>query len=146
MRNSMQGVTLVELMVVVVIVAVLMSVAIPSYRQYTMRANRAEGQSFLLQAAANQERFFLTRNQYTDNLTDAPPDGLGMEESSPSGHYNFTLNIQNGGTAFTAVATAAGGQADDTDCDVLAINERGQRYGGPGPAFDDGSNDLDKCW
>jgi len=146
MRKSMQGVTLVELMVVVVVVAVLMSVAIPSYRQYTMRANRAEGHSFLLQAAANQERFFLNANQYTDNLTDPPPDGLGMMGTSPAGHYTFAVNIQNGGTAFTAIATAAGGQSQDADCDVLAIDERGRRYGGPGPAFDDGSNDLDECW
>jgi type IV pilus assembly protein PilE len=140
-----RGVTLVELMVVVVIIGILMSVAVPSYRQYTMRANRAEGHWTLLQASANQERFYLQNNTYATNgeLTDPPPAGLGLPSTTESGFYD--INITNAdGAGFTVVATAQGGQAEDTDCDVLSINERGVRYGGPGPAGSM-SNDQ-KCW
>ncbi len=146
MRKFMTGVTLVELMVVMVIIAVLMSVAVPSYRQYTMRANRAEGQSVLLQLAANQERWYLNNNTYATNaqLTQDPPNGLGMRATTDSGYYNLAITASNA-TTFTAVATAQGGQSADSDCDVFAIDAAGRRYAGPGPAFA-ANNDLDKCW
>lgn len=146
MRKYMTGVTLVELMVVMVVIAVLMSVAVPSYRQYTLRANRTEGQSMLLQLAANQERWYLSNNTYATNgqLTQAPPNGLGMRNTSDSGYYNLAITASNAAT-FTAVANAAAGQADDTDCDVIAIDAAGRRYAGPGPAFA-ANNNLDKCW
>ena len=145
MYKYSKGVTLVELMVVVMIIAVLMSVAVPSYRQYTLRANRAEGHWMLLQTAANQERFYLQNNTYADNasLTADPPNGLGMMATSESGFYTLAIT-QADAVTFSAVATAQDGQSADTDCDVLAINERGTRYGGPGPAFA-GNNDPD-CW
>jgi len=146
MRKYMTGVTLVELMVVMVVIAILMSVAVPSYRQYTLRANRTEGQSMLLQLAANQERWYLSNNTYANDaqLTQAPPNGLGMRDTSDSGYYGIVITASNAAT-FTAVATASLGQADDTDCEVIAIDAAGRRYAGPGPAFA-ANNNLDKCW
>jgi len=142
-----KGVTLVELMVVVIIISILMSVAVPSYRQYMMRANRAEGQSALLMGAANQERWYLNNNTYATNaqLTPAPPAGLGMRALTEQGHYRIQIT-ESDAAGFTIVATAQDGQSADQDCDTLAINERGTRYAGPGPAFDAGNNDLEGCW
>lgn len=147
MLNYQKGVTIVELMIVVIIIAVLMSVAIPSYRQYTMRANRVEGQSMLLLGAANQERWYLNNNTYATQaeLTQDPPNGLGMRAESEQGYYRLQIT-ESDAAGFTMVVTAQAGQAADTDCDVLAINERGTRYAGPGPAMDDASNDLERCW
>jgi len=145
MYKYSRGVTLVELMVVLVIVAVLMSVAVPSYRQYTMRANRAEGHWSLLQAAANQERFYLQNNTYATNaqLELDPPNGLGVASMTESGHYS--IQVTNADAAgYTVVATAQGGQTEDSDCSVLSVDERGTRYGGPGPAG--GANNDPKCW
>lgn len=145
MYKYSRGVTLVELMVVVVIVAVLMSVAIPSYRQYTMRANRTEGKTLLLQAAAAQERHYLQNNTYATNgeLTQAPPNGLGLPSTSKSGYYDIQVTNADA-TGFTVVANAQAGQAEDSDCTVLSIDERGVRYGGPGPAG--GANNDPACW
>ena len=149
MRKYSQGVTLVELMVVVLIISILMSVAVPSYRQYTIRANRAEGHGMLLQSAANQERFYLQAYTYATNaqLTLPMPNGLGMSGVSASGYYQLNVNAADA-TSFVVVAQAQAGQAQDEDCAVLAIDEAGRRYGGPGPVpdFDGASNDLDKCW
>ncbi len=146
MRKFMTGVTLVELIVVMVIIAVLMSVAVPAYRQYTMRANRAEGQSVLLQLAANQERWYLNNNTYATNaqLTQDPPNGLGMRAATQSGHYTVSVTASDA-TTFTGVATAQGGQSADSDCDVFAIDATGRRYAGPGPEFA-ANNDLENCW
>lgn len=146
MVKNIKGVTLVELLVVIVIIGILMSVAVPSYRQYTQRANRAEAKSMVLQAAASQERFYLTNATYANGvaaLTDAPPNGLGLLDESPSG--NYTMTIQGNAVTHTITVTAQNGQSADTDCDVFGMDERGRRYGGPGPVMDDASNDPD-CW
>ena len=142
------GVTLVELMVVVVVIAVLMSIAVPSYRQYSVRANRAEAQWVLLKVAAAQEQFYLQNNTYATNaqLLLGPPNGLGLGSAvTESQTYQVSIDAANA-LGFTASAQAIGGQAnDDADCPLFGVNERGVRYGGPGPVNDMGSNDP-QCW
>ncbi len=149
MRMYSRGFTLIELMIVVVIIAVLTSIAVPSYRQYAIRANRAEAKTMLLMTATNQERFYLQAYTYATDaqLTDPPPGGLGMRAESESGYYQLAITAADA-TSFVAVATAQAGQAEDEDCLVLAVDERGRRYGGAGPApdFDGAGNNLDKCW
>ena len=146
MKQARQkGVTLIELLVVILITALLMAVAVPSYRQYTLRANRAEGQAMLLQAAANQERFYLQANRYAIpvELEQDPPDGLGMSGVSESGLYE--LNIVNADDeSFVVAVRARVQQAADQECAVLALDASGNRYGGPGPVF--AANNNHRCW
>ena len=80
MKPKSAGMTLIELMIVVAIVALLASIAVPSYRQYVLRANRIEATTALLQLAAAQEKFYLQNNTYAGNalIDDAPPAGLGL--------------------------------------------------------------------
>ena len=68
-RRQMSGVTLIELMIVVVIVAILAAVSYPNYREFTARAKRNEAKAALLQIATNQERFYLQNNTFTKDLT-----------------------------------------------------------------------------
>jgi type IV pilus assembly protein PilE len=56
-RSRERGVTLLELMAVVVIIGILASIAIPSYRSYLLRAQRTGGTAALLRIAAAQEKF-----------------------------------------------------------------------------------------
>ena len=63
-RRDMLGVTLLELMAVIMIIGILAMIAIPGYRQYVMRAQRAEAKSALLQLQTNQERFYLQNRIY----------------------------------------------------------------------------------
>ena len=64
MRKTNRGFTLIEAMVVVVIIAIMASIGIPSYRQYMMRAQRADGTGALLRMASAQEKFYLQNNRY----------------------------------------------------------------------------------
>ena len=54
-RQRSSGYTLMELMVTVAIAGILTAVAVPSYRQYAMRAKRADATTALLRLAAQQE-------------------------------------------------------------------------------------------
>jgi type IV pilus assembly protein PilE len=64
MRFNSRGVTLIELMIVIIVVAVLASIAIPSYRQYVLRSHRTEAKAALMNVAAAQEKFYLQNNTY----------------------------------------------------------------------------------
>jgi type IV pilus assembly protein PilE len=144
-QATQKGVTLVELLVVMLITALLMAVAVPSYRQYTLRSNRAEGQAMLLQAAANQERFYLQANRYATpvELEQDPPGGLGMSGVSESGLYELSV-VNADDESFVVAVRARVQQAADQECAVLALDASGNRYGGPGPVFADNNNH--RCW
>jgi type IV pilus assembly protein PilE len=67
MRKA-RGFTLIELMITVVIVAVLASVAWPSYQSYLQRSRRAEAQSLMLAIVNKEQQYLLDARQYTDVL------------------------------------------------------------------------------
>jgi type IV pilus assembly protein PilE len=126
----MRGVTLVELMTVVVVLAIISSIALPTYRKYLIRAQRSEGKISLLQLQTAQEKFYMQNNIYTDKVTassTAESPGLGLPGTSETGKYKVTVTIGTGGQTYVATATPQTGQTDDKDCANLTINERGVR-------------------
>ncbi len=128
MKRKSSGVTLIELIIVIIVVGILAAIAIPSYRQYVLRSHRAEGKTALLNLAAAQEKFYLQNNTYATNalLTTAPPAGLGFNATTKNGWY--TLSITGGDTTgYTATATATGAQAADSTCATLTVNQVGVR-------------------
>ena len=135
LRSQVQGVTLLELMVVVLIIGILGMVAIPSYRQYSMRAQRTEAKTALLRLAANQARFYLQNNTFTTNLT-----ALGFPGgTSDKGVYTLAVPVANANTyQATAVPTPGGGQSGrdmnaDVDCASFSINAQGVHAATPDP-------------
>jgi len=142
-----RGFSLTELIVTVAVVAILTLIAIPSYRQYVMRASRADAKAALLRVASNQERFYLANNTYADNdqLADAPPDGLGIS-GTERGFYDLEIEAHDDGleVGYTATATVTDGedQADDTECAVFSVNEQGVR----GAEDSDGADSTEACW
>jgi type IV pilus assembly protein PilE len=118
--------TLIEVMVVVVLIAVLASIAVPGYRQHLLRAHRTEAKRALLDVAAAQERFYLQNDTYAgpSGLTTSPPTGLGIPALTENGHYAVAITAGDV-NAFSATATARGGQADDTRCATFAIDQTG---------------------
>lgn len=61
-----RGFTLVELMITLAIVALLASIAYPSYRAYILKSKRAEARTALVDLLQQQERFMTQRNTYSD--------------------------------------------------------------------------------
>ncbi len=118
-----RGFTLIELMIVVVIVAILASVAIPSYRDSVMRGKRADGKTALSDVASKQEQYFMDNRSYTTDMT-----LLGYAASpadSPEGDYKVSLVAATAGCPITNCyvlqAVPQGGQAGDS-CGTLTLN------------------------
>lgn len=129
-RSRMRGLTLIELMVVIVVVAILGSISVSTYRSYLLRTNRTEAKMALLRVQAAQEKFFLQNNRYAtdDELSTAPPGGLGIPSSTPSDFYTISLETDASGVAYIAQAAAKNGQLQDTAaCQTLTINQNGTR-------------------
>jgi len=128
----MAGATLLELMIVVTVIGILGLIAIPSYRQYTMRAHRTEAKAALLRLATNEERFYLQNRTYSANVD----SGVGFgAATSENGVYALALATNAGWTQdYTATATAVAGggtngidQTADTDCTSFSITSTGVR-------------------
>ena len=144
--NRASGVTLVELMVVVIMISILMSIAVPSYRNYILKANRVDAKTSLLRVASAQEKHYLQNNTYTNNLigeTTGDPPGLGMSDISTYQHFTIAI-IEGDATGFTATATARERQVEDEKCTLFAMNEVGQKFGGVAP-ISNGTNESE-CW
>jgi type IV pilus assembly protein PilE len=126
MQRTQSGVTLIELIIVMLVVGILASIAIPSYRQYVMRTHRVEAKSALTNLAAAQEKFYLQNNTYagSSELDDAPPAGLGIPATTENGWYSLAITAADA-DGFSATATAIGGQAQDTDCATFTLDEAG---------------------
>lgn len=119
------GFSLSELVVVVLLVALLAAIALPSYRQYVERGHRAEARAALLQAAQWLERAATASGSYP--LTAVFPSALA---STPSGRYAIELASPPGqalaGTAYLLTARPLGTQAQDS-CGALTLTHQGER-------------------
>lgn len=136
--RHMRGMTLIELMTVIIVVAILGAIAVTSYRSYLVRSNRTEARLGLLRIQAAQEKYFLQNSRYAedDELDAAPPDGLGIPATSPGQFYTFAIDDYTA-TTYTAVATAINGQLDDVAaCRTLSIDQNGNREPAANP----------ECW
>ena len=129
----MRGVTLMELMIVVVIIGILASVAYPSYRQFVERAKRTEAKAILLRIAIDQERFYL-QNQTFGDMADLDYDEPTITDSEA---YSVTIT-SNDASDFSATATYLLGGEEVGKCDSFTIDGRGTKTSLPDPPAD--------CW
>jgi len=132
-KNS--GFTLIEVLIVVAILGILMSIAVPAYSEYIRRAHRAAAQQFLLDVAQRQEQYLLDNRQYATALrTAGAPLGAGeLDMTFPadiSPYYNnpdFT-GVNNAATppAFLLfMSPKAGKMSGDGN---LVINNATQKW------------------
>jgi type IV pilus assembly protein PilE len=132
--RKMRGVSLLELLIVIVIIGIMAAIAYPNYRQFAARAKRTEAKAALLQIAQNQERFYLQNNTYTLDMTQLGfPVGAGYISDSES--YSVTVTAADANN-FTAVATYQRPDAEAGKCLTFSIDGRGAKTSGP----------LVDCW
>jgi len=133
MKRFIQGFTLIELMIVVVVIATLVGLAFPSYIEFITRARRSDGQALLLDAAARQERFFFNANTYT---TDTDAMGFNDPPKSPDEHYTLSV-VDADQDSYTLRAAPNGDQVNDIYCGYLQLTSQGTKGS---------ENDGPRCW
>ncbi|MBL8287912.1 MAG: prepilin-type N-terminal cleavage/methylation domain-containing protein [Rubrivivax sp.] len=148
-----RGFTTIELMIAVVILAIVLSLAFPSYQGAMRKSRRTEAFTALSTVQQAQERHRSTNTAFTTLLTaatTATPPGLGLVTRTPTGYYDVTIGSADA-TTYVATATAVTGtsQAADGACAVLAVRMDGGnvRYGS-GASIDWTSTNTDpqRCW
>lgn len=130
--RKMRGVTLLELMIVMVIVGIIVAFAYPNYRDFTDRARRNEAKALLLEIAQNQERFYLQNNRYGTLVE------LGYNNPQPTdgGFYTVNFPVPPDANNFSARATYLLGGNEAGKCEWFEIDGRGTKQSFP----------LGDCW
>ena len=113
-----RGLTMIELVIVVAIVGILMTIAVPSYRNYTLRVHRTEAIRMLLQVSMCQERLAASRGNY---------DTSRCRPVSAERRYEITYSEPDSQDhTYVAMAVPNGAQLDDP-CVSLILDQSGNR-------------------
>src|SRR5687767_2012843 len=92
MRRKQSGITLIELMITVGIVAILTAIAYPSYRQQVLRGNRTEAKAELMEASQELEKCFTRFGAYNSaNCVVFTQLSNGVGRASEGARYQVTL-------------------------------------------------------
>jgi type IV pilus assembly protein PilE len=128
-----RGFTLIERVIVIAIVALLVTVALPSYRDHVRKSRRAEAQAYLMSVAGRQAQFLVDTRGYAATLaTINIPQPASVQAS-----YTVTLNAVAGPPpTFTLTATPTTGTDQVYEkCGTLTINQAGAKTAA-----------LSSCW
>ena len=130
--RKQNGITLIELMIVIVVVAILASIALPSYQNSVMRSKRvpAEGDLYAMRNA--MQRFFSENNTYVGAAAGAFPSAplaavfasqSPIDADTPA--YNLEITAA-GASTFALRAVPINGQQGDV-CGTLTLNSQNVR-------------------
>lgn len=137
--NSSRGMTLIQVMVALAIVAILASIAFPSYKEAARKAKRAEGRAALYQLMLQQERFYSMRNRYIAFSSEATGEDekqfKWFSGNTPdSSAYEIKAEACTGDTILNCVRLVAmpgtamvDANFDDPLCGTLALTSTGEK-------------------
>jgi len=122
-RRKTKGFTLIELMIVLVIAAIILGLAYPSYVSYVRKSKRGDAQQALMNWSVNQEIWRSNHPTYA---------GTGDLPAPTSDYYAFTLVGNPTATSFTLQAQGQNDQANDkakdgSSCATMQLNQNGQK-------------------
>lgn len=128
---------MIELLIAIAVLAIVVAIAVPSYRQFVLKSGRAEAQSTLYQTAQALERCYTRFSVFND-----PSCPIVDGQTIDSENDKYTVSVSTTATGFDLTATPNGGQADDSDCPSFGLDATGTRFvnGGTNPA------DIAECW
>ena len=130
-KINLIGFSLLELVIVLAVIGVLLTLAIPSYQRYTQRVHRAEAIRMMLAVADCQERIRASTGFY---------DTSSCGEGFNSDYHELRIEPP-GSTAsleFTIVAQLR--QGSDDDCGNLSLDQTGSR------GISGNQATVNKCW
>ena len=88
----MRGFTMVEMMIVAAIVAIIASIAYPSYISSVVKSNRSAAQAYLLDLAQAEQQYLADNRSYASTVA-----ALNMSTpAAVSAKYNILIEVQAG--------------------------------------------------
>jgi type IV pilus assembly protein PilE len=127
-----KGFTLIEMLIALACVALLASVAWPSYQSLILRSQRAQARASLLQAAHWLERAASANGSYP-LAADVPASVLQIDGQ------RYKMTVTSAAQSYTLSASPLGTQATDT-CGTLIVNHLGVR------SVQGASQTAAQCW
>lgn len=123
--KTQNGFTLIELMITVVVIAILVAVAVPSYTDYVMRGKITEATATLADLRVKMEQYFQDNRTYADVAGVTAPCTVGAGSvPMPAGTRYFTFDCSTPArTATTFTLTATGIAAQGMGGFVYTVNE-----------------------
>ncbi len=104
------GFTLIEVMITVAIVALLATIALPSYNEHVIRGKLTEATSALADLRVKLEQYYQDNRHYSSTATGCP--GVAMPAAPAVKYFAFTCNWVAGNTNqfFTVTASNVANQ------------------------------------
>jgi type IV pilus assembly protein PilE len=127
-NKRQRGFTLIEVMVVVAIIAILLAIAIPSYRLYVLRSQVRAAQADLQALAVNAENFLQRTLSYsgTDTANTAATHTRFPGWTPSARDFNFVYDVTvpapPGATTYQVTATWTGADSRLTGCVITLTN------------------------
>jgi type IV pilus assembly protein PilE len=142
------GFSLIELMVVVVIIAILGSIAVPAYNSSVRKSRRTEAKTALSDLAAREERYYATQNVYSSSPAalaygSAPwPVSVGSYYSISNVAVTAATATTPGGYTLQISPSSGSPQLQDASCQLFQLDQTGKQS-----SQDSGGNDSSTtCW
>lgn len=101
-----RGFTLIEVLIVVAIIAILSSIALPAYTAYIQRSKVPAGLDALQSYFTRMEQRFQDSGSYAKTVSGS--DVCAIDVPSPVQNYTISCLLSGGGSGYTATATGSG--------------------------------------
>lgn len=138
--NKTRGFTLIELLIVMVVAAILSTLAVSSYKSSIHKSRRAEATTALLEGAQQLERYYSAHGSYIDatttNLAAVFPTQV---PATGTAYYTIAVSGTPTATTFTLQATRTGDMSGD-ECGDFTLNQAGTQ------GLVNNTWSTDQCW
>ncbi len=131
-NKNMQGFTLIEIMIAVVIIGILAAIALPSYNNQVVGSRRADCMATMVGFAQAMEKHYALNYTYEgaatgDGDTGAPANTLYPAQCPTEGTAHYTLTIESASaSAFQLKATPKSSSPQSGD-GYITINQLGEK-------------------
>ncbi|MCU7813385.1 MAG: prepilin-type N-terminal cleavage/methylation domain-containing protein [Candidatus Thiodiazotropha sp. (ex Notomyrtea botanica)] len=151
MRKYCSGLTLVELMIALAVIAIIVTIGYPTYTAQVQKSRRADARAGVMELAMAQEREFAAWGGYSEgnvaitgiSYADGAPlpdanstfvDDITRIANQYSEFYSFRIQADN--NSFTITGTPTGVQTADAACASFSVDQTGTKV----------ATDINLCW